>query len=739
MKHEESALQIRRPEPVSLPDDLGITVGTEWLATVGNFHFDELHQTFHPESPSAKSSSPKAKALPNISREDFIVHLSNVKGLPRNCIHSWLNVLSDANTGLVDFRRFLASAATVRFAQEAVREGYVDSELEEENEPEEGGRNLLGRRLLGLYGRSPEMIIGFQQLKDVVRDILRLPQLLATSVADADPGSADLEAVAERLWTGRASDATVDFGELLDVLSRLDLPAGEGGKLWPSMSVGRSSVPMPFLSINGETVPKGAVESGTDEEGRSLWWYQTMGEQSVWQCEVGLRKRLRQRVAQDGARVLVEVFGASEGGGMARGSPPSDDMQVEGEEGKEGAGRTESGTKAGELVISETTLLQHDNNFRCSWPELKETPASFPKGIRVQFTLLGGSQAGANGVEEGEAPEAAAVVETDSGSVRKWVVTEEKASLGGLLGKRKVDEQAAADGGSPAAAEPAVVSPVGSESEGGGGAAEGGSDSKATYVRAHAEFRAESPGSPGQSVRSMSGDEESGFKCVVRRRIRDSLDPPRSPTLGARRTPWKLATHTVKLNRYQGTVERFESLWSFGSRGEGEHVSGTTSGLHTPRSLRPMTPTGTSSSPIPFESPSRVDSPSIDHTSHPRPTFTGGKAEAKESASGGGGRPMSCGFQRRWRIRAAMGRRLRCSRRRTSCWRRCGSSSSRCPRSRSRPSAGGSRRRRSCSCSRATSRPWHGMCGSCAWPSRGACTCARRATSSGTCTGTTWT
>ena len=79
--------------------------------------------------------------------------------------------------------------------------------------------------------------------------------------------------------------------------------------------------------------------------------------------------------------------------------------------------------------------------------------------------------------------------------------------------------------------------------------------------------------------------------------------------------PWKLASHTVKLNRYQGTVERFESLWQ-GGRGRGSidigqgPPSGTWSGPHTPRSFRPLTPT--CGSPLPFqESPQlrNADSP----------------------------------------------------------------------------------------------------------------------------------
>ena len=106
------------------------------------------------------------------------------------------------------------------------------------------------------------------------------------------------------------------------------------------------------------------------------------------------------------------------------------------------------------------------------------------------------------------------------------------------------------------------------------------------------------------------------------------LSPPKlsSPgSLGSRRMPWKLASHTVKLNRYQGTVERYESLWSGRAGSLDASIgapSGTWSGPHTPRSLRPLTPTG--GSPLPFDSPRAqlrgVDSPTNSSSLHmPRP------------------------------------------------------------------------------------------------------------------------
>ena len=56
----------------------------------------------------------------------------------------------------------------------------------------------------------------------------------------------------------------------------------------------------------------------------------------VHQLEVGLRKRLRQRVAQEGGKVLVEVFACGEEGKMFGDEPEASDR----------------------------TILDHDNNYR---------------------------------------------------------------------------------------------------------------------------------------------------------------------------------------------------------------------------------------------------------------------------------------------------------------------------------------------------------------------------------------
>eukprot|EP00960_Hanusia_phi_P017007 500018-Hanusia_phi.AAC.1 len=94
-----------------------------------------------------------------------------------------------------------------------------------------------------------------------------------------------------------------------------------------------------------------------------------------------------------------------------------------------------------------------------------------------------------------------------------------------------------------------------------------------------------------------------------------SLRPCPSP-LGVRTTSWKLASHTVMLNRYQGTVEDFELLWRKDSTSfplHDELMSGISSAPHTPRSFLPDTPSGNSNAGwnSPLESPrsTRSESP----------------------------------------------------------------------------------------------------------------------------------
>jgi hypothetical protein len=69
---------------------------------------------------------------------------------------------------------------------------------------------------------------------------------------------------------------------------------------------------------------------------------------------------------------------------------------------------------------------------------------------------------------------------------------------------------------------------------------------------------------------------------------------PAASPLGVRTASWKLASHTVKLNRWHGNVKEFELLWkkpnAFG--GAEEFNAGIWSAPHTPRSFPPDTPGG---------------------------------------------------------------------------------------------------------------------------------------------------
>ena len=415
--------------------------------------------------------------------------------------------------------------------------------------------------------------------------------------------------------------------------------------------------------------------------------------------EVGVRKRLRQSVTQEGGKVLVEVFACG------------DEQRMFG----------------AEAEASERTILEHDNNYRCGWPELHERPVTFARGLRVVFSIMGGASAShmmgqqvmgasarAGSVDEDEGSythrEMHAQCQDGADAAMKEYEREAQASaadsfqtprccddsesMGNGVGPRGTgtSEHLSAPVHAPAGKRPLVqdslqeVESLGrrrkfhglpvldrgvqADADEGAAAAKlsGGRlpVSSAQEVSDQPDYEAEvqgalllgsgrrgSPGSPGSggsggsgsSAGSGSNSEASlssasyaadmprmgtpqgaAFQMLPKRKG-DALQPtvtvgsPRvlsppsisSPSLsaqvslGPKRMPWKLASHTVKLNRYQGTVERYESLWTgTGRPGPGgqspesaEHApSGTYSGPHTPRSFAPLTPT--CGSPLPF-------------------------------------------------------------------------------------------------------------------------------------------
>jgi len=76
----------------------------------------------------------------------------------------------------------------------------------------------------------------------------------------------------------------------------MELPAGDDGALWSARTVGPQRA-VPFLSVNGKTI---SPEPPAKNSRGNSWVFLVMGDVEVSQLEVGLRKRLRQRVEQVG-------------------------------------------------------------------------------------------------------------------------------------------------------------------------------------------------------------------------------------------------------------------------------------------------------------------------------------------------------------------------------------------------------------------------------------------------------
>ena len=64
----------------------------------------------------------------------------------------------------------------------------------------------------------------------------------------------------------------------------------------------------PFLSLNGAKVPDDRIQIGKCKEKCDTWSYRSKESIVLTQLEIGLRKQLRQIIAQEGSTVDVEVL-----------------------------------------------------------------------------------------------------------------------------------------------------------------------------------------------------------------------------------------------------------------------------------------------------------------------------------------------------------------------------------------------------------------------------------------------
>jgi len=516
----------------------------DWLTTIGSAYVEILHNKFE-EKFAVKPTSFK------ISKGAFRELISIIDGLPAACLDQWFEALRVGEETSIDFRRFLSTAAIACFERQQAKKENTDID-EEDDSVQLFSRDWITRVLFGLYKNSSREMMDYECFENVLRDVYLVPSFFGNKLERAS----DLKEVVERRWATRRKEDFMSLADFCDAVADLDLPPQEReANESPGLPSGHPRTSFPIVRVNGKIIPKASAEEKLDSQNRQSWVYIVHGPLKVAHLEVGLRRRLRELVAKGGEKVLVEIV---------------TDNHVQ-----------------SETNICDTTTLQHDNNHRCSWPELKLRPFDVKEQLQVVFTRL-------NSVVyhgEGDAKE------SEAGPADLTAKLQEATEEREVLGKRFLsDSEAGQDEQDKRQKKddhdlPSHAAPDSPEQAHPPGAAPPESSVKR--------------GSAISASSSFSSSSHTLAECpTCHSRIQRKPSNDASQTLGARRAPWKLASHTVKLNRYQGTVERFESLWTHRSATYGDELAstGTYSGPHTPRSLRPHTPTGMAS-PVPLDSP----------------------------------------------------------------------------------------------------------------------------------------
>mmetsp|Transcript_6113 Transcript_6113/g.21666 ORF Transcript_6113/g.21666 Transcript_6113/m.21666 type:complete len:1054 (-) Transcript_6113:5572-8733(-) len=528
----------------------------DWLTTIGSAYVEILHNKFQEKCTAHSQVHQSFK----VSKSTFRDLISIIDGLPPSCLNQWFEALQDQDETSVDFRRFLSTAAIACFERQQARRESMDSD-EEGDSVQLFSRDWITRVLFGLYKNSSEGMMDFDCFDQVIRDVHLVPLFFGNN----QKSQPDLKEIVQTRWARRRqAEDFMSLADFCDAVADLELPPkGSEETDGCSLSSGQPRTSYPIVRLNGKIIPKANAEEKIDSQNRQSWVYVVKGPLKVTHLEVGLRRRLRDLVAKGGDKVLVEII---------------TDNHVE-----------------SESNICDTTTLQHDNNHRCSWPELKLRPFDVKEQLQVVFTRLNSVVPHDDG--EGKESEARPV---EVAEVEELSKSEEQ---GKQQGKRALSDSDAGDDKHDKRqkqehhldpnqdSRPAEQAHVPSSAQ---------SEPSVKRDPAISSSSSSSFSSPFNSPSSSMVECPSCHSRVLRKPSTDA-----SQTLGARRAPWKLASHTVKLNRYQGTVERFESLWSYRSNSHGdEHTgTGTYSGPHTPRSLRPHTPTGGTASPVPMDSP----------------------------------------------------------------------------------------------------------------------------------------
>uniref|UniRef100_A0A7S0EFJ3 Serine/threonine-protein phosphatase n=1 Tax=Hanusia phi TaxID=3032 RepID=A0A7S0EFJ3_9CRYP len=360
------------------------------------------------------------------------------------------------------------------------------------------------------------------------------------------------------------------------------MSTSENARASPSQSSHGKRHDVPFVKANGVDLSMFDVENVSE----GLWSMSCEGPLKLFSLEIGLRKLLREQVADAGGKVRAEV-------------------------------RKRTFSLDGLDAVLESFYLETGNNFRCTWIGLEDNPLHLDQGLEVSFVkescedgeALGpdthgkflSSTNGANGETVGEAKNVKGALET---------IEESNAENGDSSEHASKKDNGQGDG-TRVAKRPRTATevPIFAKDD-------PPEKSRETFKESPSEFSNKGKGKGLISVHvppynSFTRPQSGGGTPLHS----PSLRPCPSP-LGVRTTSWKLASHTVMLNRYQGTVEDFELLWRKDSTSfplHDELMSGISSAPHTPRSFLPDTPSGNSNAGwnSPLESPrsTRSESP----------------------------------------------------------------------------------------------------------------------------------
>ncbi|EKX40968.1 hypothetical protein GUITHDRAFT_142367 [Guillardia theta CCMP2712] len=193
----------------------------------------------------------------------------------------------------------------------------------------------------------------FDCFDQVIRDVHLVPLFFGNN----QKSQPDLKEIVQTRWARRRQEDFMSLADFCDAVADLELPPkGSEETDGCSLSSGQPRTSYPIVRLNGKIIPKANAEEKIDSQNRQSWVYVVKGPLKVTHLEVGLRRRLRDLVAKGGDKVLVEII---------------TDNHVE-----------------SESNICDTTTLQHDNNHRCSWPELKLRPFDVKEQLQVVFTRL---------------------------------------------------------------------------------------------------------------------------------------------------------------------------------------------------------------------------------------------------------------------------------------------------------------------------------------------------------------